>query len=646
VKLPAIWCLMGAAALALGGLGPASALAASLTAAAPDSFNTPYRLEEVVVYGEQLQGLGMITELRGDELTGRGGSDAAHLLRLDPALAVTSGAKAETETRLRGMPAHATLILIDGRPVNPGYYGKVDLSMIAASNLAAVQIIKGPASAAYGPNAMGGVINIITRSGFDAPGTHLGARFGGHGARYLTLGHALRQGALGLAVHVYEERRDGFRLSGDFPPTSLEDGGLRTGSAYHKAGAGLKAGFERSDHDIYTLTLDYHWSRREIPPTIYGWESPTWRRFPRWMRYGASLNNQRRLGRALELTTVLHADGQQDRLIDYLDPSLDEAAINWDSRLQNRSLGGSLHLSGTSGLHHRFRTGLTYKHDVMNKQPEADASWTRHTLGTGSLFLEDRFTPGAALALTGSLQTSWHTTTARPETRLALSPALALRWHPLRGAAVRAAYSHATRYPTMHALFSQTSGNPDLRPETASKYEVGLEHRFVDHTDRRLTVEVAWFRSDLTDLIDRPARSQQFRNVSAATLTGIETAVRASLARQLAIEIGHVWIDRQASTDEIMRELPPHRLSLGLTADTSFGLRLRYDLTAQDERTTHVPERTHLAFQTHNLTVRQRLDRQLTLHFEAINLTDVHYEEELGYPAPGRTFSLGLDWRR
>ncbi len=610
--------------------------------ARPDSAMKLYRLEEVITYAESPQALGMVVDLRGEALLDRGGSDVSDLLRTDPGLRVTAGGKAETETRMRGMPGRATLVLVDGRPVNPGYYGKTDLSMITSSGVAAVQVVKGPASAAYGPNAMGGVINIITRSAFDDPGTRLGIRGGRDGMRQLSLGHSVRTRILGLSVHGYEQHRDGIRLSREFRPTAFEDGGLRTSSGYRKAGGGVKAGYVRDYEDVYTITLDYHWSRRDIPPTIYAWESPTWRRFPMWMRYGASLSNQRKIGSGLELVTVLNADGQHDRLVDYLDPSLSEDSINFDSLLRNRSYGGSVHLSGTIRNRHRVRAGLTYRHDLMNKRPDRGEDWDRRKLGTGSLFLENRFSVVRNVSVTGGLQTSLHLAEKQEDRRLALCPLLSLRWRAMEETALKATYTRAVRFPTLHRLYSVSSGNPDLRPEKADKYELGIERSL---TARGLSAEVTWFRSDLTDMIDRPARSWQYENVESATISGVETAVRTPVTDFLEIEAGYTWISRSVSTREIMREQPEHFLGLGLTAVTPLGTRFRYDLTAQDERTSYVSDWMHPGIQLHNMIIRQPLPRGVTLRIEVSNLTDVSYQEELGYPAPGRTITAGFDWK-
>jgi outer membrane cobalamin receptor len=225
---------------------------------------------------------------------------------------------------------------------------------------------------------------------------------------------------------------------------------------------------------------------------------------------------------------------------------------------------------------------------------------------------------------------------------------LAARWTPVQDTTLKTSYTQAMRYPTLHRLFSVSSGNPDLRPERAEKIEVGIARRFQSRHRRgpAVTAELTWFRSNLKDLIDRPARHWQFHNVAVARLSGIEAAASADLSSHLQVEAGYIWFDRGVSTAEIMRELAPHRFSLGLAAGTPFGTRLRYRVMAQDARMTYVPERVHAAHQLHELTIRQALARGLTLHLEVFNLTDAHFEEELGYPAPGRTFTFGVDWRR
>ncbi|MDD3641884.1 MAG: TonB-dependent receptor [Candidatus Krumholzibacteria bacterium] len=627
------------------GSNTADTLAARAAAVPADTFSVIYRLEEIVVYGRRPRDLSLVTELRGEQIGARGGGDIAHTLRLEPALLVTSGAKAETETRIRGFPASSVLVLVDGRPINTGYYGKTDLSMISSADIAAVQVVKGPASTAYGPNGMGGVINVITRSGLDEPGSSLGARFGDNGLRRLSLGHGGSRGRLRYRLSAYEQYRDGFPLSGSFEPTSIEDGGTRMNSGYHKAGGSIKTGYERVPGDLYTLTLDYNRSRREIPPTIYSWDAPHWRRFPEWVRYGASLSNERRLGGRFDMTAVLYADAQEDRLIEYSGPSMSEEEIEFDSKLENLTAGGSASVEGEVSSGHRVHAGIAFKYDGMDKKPDLDEPWVAHSITTGSAFVEDRFAPWTAATFTAGAQGAYYATESGGSARGAFLPTIALRQTLPWKIESRAAYSRAIRFPTLHALYSETSGNPGLRPETADKFEVGLERWLIGDGDRHLAVEASWFRNELEDLIYRPASSQQYRNVLESVLTGVEATLRVGWSERLTFEAGYVWIDRGASTAEIMEELSPHRLGLAATAQTRFGTRVRYDFSVLGERTTFVPGLTLAPYRYHGITLSQEVGGGLTLRVELFNLTDASYEEELGYPAPGRQFSAGFDWR-
>ena len=209
-----------------------------------DSTFLLYRLEEVVVYGNRyVRSPSLITEIPAIEIRARNGGTVADILRRDPGLTVTSGPKSETETRIRGFKASDVLVLVDGRPINPGYYGKADLSMLPKDHIARIKIIKGPGSVAFGSNAMGGVINIITKNGFHAPRFRVDTEFGTHGFRRLSVNYSRRFGKFHTWISGYEHHANGFQLSRDFKPTPLEDGGLRSNSDYHKAGMTGKLGY-------------------------------------------------------------------------------------------------------------------------------------------------------------------------------------------------------------------------------------------------------------------------------------------------------------------------------------------------------------------------------------------------------------------
>lgn len=90
-----------------------------------DSVFQVYRRQEVVVYGNRDRiPSSMVIELDQQQMKARNSTTVSELLSFEPGLNLTSGYKSETEARIRGFRSSDVLVLVGGRPINPGYYGK------------------------------------------------------------------------------------------------------------------------------------------------------------------------------------------------------------------------------------------------------------------------------------------------------------------------------------------------------------------------------------------------------------------------------------------------------------------------------------------------------------------------------------------
>ncbi|MCI0494812.1 TonB-dependent receptor plug domain-containing protein, partial [candidate division KSB1 bacterium] len=305
-----------------------------------------YRLQEVVVYGKREQvPSSMLIEIDQQQMRAKNSSSVSELLNLEPGLNLTTGYKSETETRIRGFRSSDVLVLVDGRPINPGYYGKVDLSMLPLDNLAKITIVKGPASVAYGANSMGGVINIVTQNGLETPRTVIETKLGDYQFRNLNLNHSRQIGRFNYWISGYEHHARGFRMSDEFDPTKYENGGLRELSFYHKAGISGKLGYQFNPNLLVTLSSDYHWAKKDIPVAtrFAPGDTPRYWRFPNWERYSATLSGEWKTNSRLAFKSVLFADAYNDRLINYLSADMAADQIDYDSLLENFTMGGLVH---------------------------------------------------------------------------------------------------------------------------------------------------------------------------------------------------------------------------------------------------------------------------------------------------------------
>lgn len=605
-----------------------------------DTIVPVYQLQEAVIYGERsLNPTSMVTTLDRSEIRRHASLTVADLLRSDAGLEVTSGPKSETETRIRGFPARDVLVLVDGRPINPGYYGKVDLAMLPLDNIARVSVVKGPASVAYGPNGMGGVISVVTQNGLDKPHTSVEGMFGERDYRRLSLNHSGRARAVNYWLSLYEHRSAGFQLSRAFEPTSLEDGGVRRGSSYHRIGGDAKIGLQRSPAAQYALAAGYHWAEKDVPPTVYSWDSPTYRRFPFWARLYGSLSGSWQVAPPVELRAQVYGDAYHDRLQSYTGPEMSEVQREFDSRLENFTAGTWADARIEAGKRHGLHTGFSLKQDFVTKKSDIDQPWVLHRTTTAAGFLQDNFRLWRATEVTAGVSLNAFAADEGASLRGELCPMLSIRQPLHPSVTLRGSWASAIRFPTLHDLYSEDSGNSDLRPEEADKVELGCEA-----TVRKVKVEVALFDSELRNLIYRSARTERFSNIGTARLEGFEAQADFPIFRGLAGGASYAYLNPAVSSDELMEETPPHRWRFQVLGETRFHTSIRYEFGYFAERTTYLPTRALSAYHIHSLSIQQRLTGQFTLLAVVRNLWDADYQEELGYPATGRFASAGIRW--
>ncbi len=108
-----------------------------------------------------------VTVVSGDQLRAQEVRNAGDALRSLPGVSVnrTNGATGLTQVRIRGAEANHTLVLIDGVEANDTTNGEFDFSDLSTDNIEQIEVIRGPQSGLYGSGAIGGVVNIVTKSG-------------------------------------------------------------------------------------------------------------------------------------------------------------------------------------------------------------------------------------------------------------------------------------------------------------------------------------------------------------------------------------------------------------------------------------------------------------------------------------------------
>ncbi|MEQ9448324.1 MAG: TonB-dependent receptor plug domain-containing protein [Rhodospirillaceae bacterium] len=148
-------------------------------------------LDEIVVAasrtGQPLKSVGSaIDVLTADDIAARPRFGVADLLRQMPGVSVNRIGQvgAQTQVRLRGAEGNHTLVLINGIEVgDPFNNGEFDFANLLTEDITRIEVLRGPQSALYGAQAIGGVINIVTAQGQGAP-VYRGAAEGGSFGTY------------------------------------------------------------------------------------------------------------------------------------------------------------------------------------------------------------------------------------------------------------------------------------------------------------------------------------------------------------------------------------------------------------------------------------------------------------------------------
>jgi len=145
---------------------------------------TAYDLGEVVVSGEKPAAVtktAVTNEITAEQIQATNSRTVAEALSHAPGVWASTGRKNEAQITLRGFNQTRILVLIDGVPYYETKYRKLDLNQLPTDNIAKIVVTKGAASVLYGANAMGGVVNIITKKATTKPSASANLELGENG---------------------------------------------------------------------------------------------------------------------------------------------------------------------------------------------------------------------------------------------------------------------------------------------------------------------------------------------------------------------------------------------------------------------------------------------------------------------------------
>lgn len=516
-----------------------SAWAQEPTAPTGDDEPVEAPLEEVVVTGTRTEhALGdspVAVEIIDRETIERSGAtSAADLLERAAGVRMTRGAFGAS-LALQGLNPEHTLVLVDGQRLVGRKDGVLDLSRISPERIERIEIVKGPGSTLYGSDAMGGVVNIITR---DPEGTTFAAdtRYGGFGTFDGSGTLEARAGGLGSVTTIGLHKQETY----DLDPTTAATDGVAYDALEGAQTLTVDAG---PNHD---LTANASYLSRGTTATeeqLTGTGSVGGARFLRNNRVEellAGVSDRIVVTERSTLTGSVYLTVYRDQFF------YDQADSNRDDLYEDsRQTLGELDLIYTHAFERHTATVGAEGFREWLVSPRLDEE--RGERIRGAVYAQDEWElvpdrfellPGFRLDVDSQFGT-------------APTPRLAAAWFASDGVVVRASYGLGFRAPDFKEQLLRFAnpaagyvieGNPDLLPERSVGGTLGVE---VDR--KRAHVAVQLFRNDLRDLIqigeipqDGFSATQYFgyENIARAWTMGVDGTVSVTPSDPLTLRAG------------------------------------------------------------------------------------------------------------
>jgi iron complex outermembrane receptor protein len=479
------------------------------------------------------------------------------VLREIPFLLVRQNSRGEAELSVRGSDSRQAAVLLDGLPLTLGWDHRSDPSLIPATGVATVRVVRGLATLLQGPNVLGGVVELSTGGAVaGAPAVRLATGVDQTGARSVAAGVAVpattRAGLVSARVGGGYRRREGFALSrevarggmGVGDPGRDDAGELRTNSDVAQTDGFAALRLDGAGGRYAAVTASGYQARRGVPPELHLAEPRLWR-YPDASRLLTVLSAgtgelATPLGRAqVDASAGVNGGAVEIESFAGRDYAQVEARERGSERTGTARLAGALALPG-GGAVRVAATAARVRYD--ERLDDAPASRYVQRLASGGAEVE--LPVRSRTTLSGGVvrdQASTPETGGRPSlgglgawgwragaTTRTLSSALS----------VHASVSRRARFPALRELYSgalnRYQPNPGLRPERLLGAELGATAIGGAAARAGMELQVVGFHHRLHDAVIRVTTPERrFRRVNRDELrtTGVELLAGWSAAR-------------------------------------------------------------------------------------------------------------------
>lgn len=557
---------------------------------------------------------------------------------------------------LRGFGGQArgrTLVLIDGIPFNEIYSGEVYWNAIPKEDIERIEVVPGATSGLYGPGAMGGVINIITKKPKKQE-FEFDAEYGSFATRSFNLSHQNK-----LGKFSYLASGGWFKTDGYVAAVDRKDYDIRRDKENYNINFKLLYDFNDKD----SVGVGY----RHYEEDVNG---------GRKYYYGSkdldnlNFNFKKWIG-AFEFLSALYFDWEDSSWT--YDKSPAYTTIDYINNNPKRGMGGNLQTNIYFNDFNTFSMGTDWRWGKIDSEDEYKTTVRRvETKGeqrTIGIYLQDEINLYEKLIISlGGRLDYWKNydgylyddnlspkaTNYSAKSDTTFSPKTGLSYHLTKDTTIRAAFGKSFRTPTLYDLYrtwkygtTTYRSNPNLNSEKAYSYEVGFDQALWGKILGRFT----FYYSDVSDLIysvDVGSKIKEKQNVGKVKIYGYEAELKYELMDGIMLFSNYTFNKSKIRTytndslkGKYLTYTPKNKSSFGLSFHNpkfiDIVLKGRYTgiMFHDDANTQKLKE--HLIW---DMVFSKKIMDNFEVSLEIENLQDRKYQEYKGYLAPLRTISV------
>ncbi|SEP23204.1 TonB-dependent receptor plug domain-containing protein [Propionispora vibrioides] len=547
------------------------------------------------------------------------------------------------------------LVLVDGRRIGWDHlvisgnsHAGIDLNSLPIKNIERIEIVRGPASSLYGSDAVGGIINIITRKAKTA-NTSISSEFGSWGFERYSLTTEGKENGIGYLITAEKKTRDDFKYKN--PSTGKTE--TKNNSGFDQEYLTMRLDKDLSNDRSLSLDLEHAddksgYSGTNNPYFVYpnGYRKQVDDNIALTYHWGQN-NGAENFFRIYHNETDLKYWDSFNSIAD-----LYANGFNWQ---QNWQLAKNYTLTG----------GADWREEHLDDKESINKGYT-----SKALFLENRWQFVNNWSITAGGRYDDHSISGENTTsRLTVNKELNADTN------VYASWGQYVKNPTMQDLFwdnGWTIGNPNLKPEEGTTTTLGINTKLGDGTKLQASVYSSRLKNALefksgydSDASDPDASyisgygyyvPGYYYNASHEKRRGLDLSLTRELSPQWTVGLGYTY-----NKTQVQDENGNYVNYTSNSQPNGYRLNVQYDqdkwdagLTLRSATGRSLEEFTSKSYVTLDMLVNYKINPATRIYLKAYNLTNEAYEltsaGTLGngpgsYPMPGRSFYLGVEHR-